>query len=221
MSALPQFGNCLEQPRVSPPPAPPPAATWLHIQPTEQRKPPAHTAPFKRIQLQMSDWQVPPDFPLLGFQHAYVTEYRAVVLALDEQIRLLEHPKPPEHAREFQNFQWEGPHREVRRDLALTELERVYVFVDRSGVAAFIERNRIRELLLEAREPLNAAFGEGAVKKLTLVEDDEGFTTLFCLILVPGDMVAARLVLKSFDEHWWLARSGQAGGKLNFDFELI
>jgi hypothetical protein len=21
--------------------------------------------------------------------------------------------------------------------------------------------------------------------------------------------------------HWWLARSGQAGGKLNFDFELI
>jgi len=221
MSASPQFTNCFEQPRVSPPPAPPPAASWLHIQPTEQRKPPAHTAPFKRIQLQMSDWQVAPDFPLLGFQHAYVTEYRAAVLALDEEIRLLEHPKPPEQVGELQYVQWERSYREARQDLGLKELEQAYVFEDRSAVAAFIERNRIRELALEAREPLNAAFGGAAVKKLTLLEDDEGFTTLFCLVLIAGDMRAARLALRSFDEHWWLARAGRAGGKLNFDFELI
>jgi hypothetical protein len=141
--------------------------------------------------------------------------------AIDEQIQFLEHPNPPKRAHEFQYFQWEGRHRAVRRDLALKELEGVYVFEDRPEVAAFMERNQIRELLLGAREPLNAAFGEGAVKKLTLVEDDEGFTTLFCLVLVAGDMRAARLALRSFDEHWWLARSGQAGGKLNFDFELI
>jgi hypothetical protein len=106
-------------------------------------------------------------------------------------------------------------------DSVLKGLEGGYVIDDRLAVHAFIRRNRLRDLLQQAREPLNAAFGEGAVKKLTLAEDDEGFTTLFCLILVPGDMVAARLALKSFDEHWWLARSGQARGKLNFDFELI
>jgi hypothetical protein len=144
-----------------------------------------------------------------------------MLAALDEQIRLLEHPKEPDRPREFQYSQWEGSNWGVRRHLALTELERAYVFEDRSEVAAFIERNRIRELLLEAQQPLNAAFGEGAVKKLTLVEDDEGFMTLFCLVLIAGDMRAARLALRSFDEDWWLARSGQAGSKLNFDFELI
>jgi len=109
----------------------------------------------------------------------------------------------------------------VRRDLALTELERVYVFENRAEVSEFIERNRIRGLLLEAAEPLNAAFGEKAVKKLTVLDDDEGFTTLFCLILFPGDIAVARLALEFFDQHWWLPRSRQASGKLNFDFELI
>jgi len=221
MSSLPQFTNFLEQPRVPPPCAPRPIPAGLWAQPTEQPRPSARTAPFKFIQWQTPGQQVSPDFSPPEWGVAYVIEYRAMLAALDEQIRLLEHPKPPERACEFQYFQWEGPHRGARRDLALTELERVYVFEDRSEVASFMERNRIRELLLEAREPLNAAFGEGAVKKLTLVEDDEGFTALFCLVLVTGDMRAARLALRSFDEQWWLARSGQAGGKLNFDFELI
>ena len=104
---------------------------------------------------------------------------------------------------------------------ALATLEQAYVLDDRSAIPAFIERNRLLELLLEAREPLASAFGEAPVKKLTLVEDDEGFVTLFCLILVPGALEEARHALNSFDESWWLAHSHQAGGKLNFDFELI
>ena len=88
-------------------------------------------------------------------------------------------------------------------------------------MAAFIKQNCLRELLLQAREPLNTAFGESAVKTLTRVQDDEGFDTLFCLILVSGDMNDARLALRSLDQHWWLARSQRADGKLNFDFELI
>ena len=100
-------------------------------------------------------------------------------------------------------------------------MEEGYVIDDRPAVAAFIRQHRLRRLIQQAREPLNAAFGEGAVKKLTLVEDDEGTRMLFCLILIPGDMREARLALKSFDERWWLTRSGQAGSKLNFDFELI
>jgi hypothetical protein len=104
---------------------------------------------------------------------------------------------------------------------ALRTLEQAYVLEDRSAIRTFIERNRLLEPLLEARGPLTSAFGEAAVKKLTLVEDDEGFVTLFCLILVPGSLEEARRALNSFDESWWLARSGQVGGKLNFDFDLV
>ena len=104
---------------------------------------------------------------------------------------------------------------------ALGTLKEAYVLEDRSAIPAFITRNRLLELLLEARGPLTSSFGEAAVKKLTLVEDDEGFVTLFCLILVPDGMEEARQALDSFDESWWLARSGQVGGKLNFDFDLV
>jgi hypothetical protein len=120
-----------------------------------------------------------------------------------------------------ERIDWQKLNREARRGSALKGLEDGYVIDDRPAVEAFIEQNRLRGLLQQAREPLNAAFAEWAVKKLTLAEDDEGFTTLFCLVLIPGDMRAARLALKSFDEHWWLARSAQPRGKLNFDFELI
>jgi hypothetical protein len=103
----------------------------------------------------------------------------------------------------------------------LAVLEQVYVLEDRTAILAFVERNALLEPLVEARGPLSAAFGEEAVKKLTLVEDDEGFVTLFCLVLAPGGLEGARRALNSFDESWWLARSHEAGGKLNFDFELI
>lgn len=98
---------------------------------------------------------------------------------------------------------------------------RRYIFEDHSAVTAFIEQNRLRGLLEQAREPLNAAFGEAALKKLTLVTDDEGFKILFCLVRVPGDMQEARRALRSFDQRWWLGRSAQAAAKLNFDFELV
>jgi hypothetical protein len=169
----------------------------------------------------VTNQQESPDFALQGLEGAYVIEGRATVAALDERIQHHEHPKPPEHIGEWQYIQRETLSQRARPDLALKELEQEYVFESRSAVAAFIGQNRLRQLLLDARDPLNAAFGEATVKKLTPVEDDEGFRTLLCLTLIPGDMRAAMLALKSFDEHWWLPRSGQAGGRLNFDFELI
>jgi hypothetical protein len=110
---------------------------------------------------------------------------------------------------------------EPLKSSALRTLEQAYVLEDRSTIPAFIKRNRLLEPLLEARGPLTSAFGEAAVKMLTLLEDDEGFVTLFCLILVPGGLEEARRALNSFDESWWLTRSGQVGGKLNFDFDLV
>jgi hypothetical protein len=103
----------------------------------------------------------------------------------------------------------------------LRALEQAYVLEDRSAILAFIKRNGLLQPLLDARGPLSSAFGEAALKKLTLVEDDEGFVTLFSLILVPGDLEEARRALNSCDESWWLARSHEVSGKLNFDFELI
>ncbi|MGB7590902.1 MAG: hypothetical protein WBO19_06650, partial [Terriglobia bacterium] len=138
-----------------------------------------------------------------------------------DQIGLLEYPKPPEHVNEIQSIQQEWPYPEASQDRALTELERFYVFEDHSAVAAFIEQKRLRGLLEQAREPLKATFGEAALKKLTLVTDDEGSKTLFCLVRVPGDMQEARRALRSFDQRWWLGRSTQASAKLNFDFELV
>ena len=106
-------------------------------------------------------------------------------------------------------------------DSALGILEQSYVLENRPSIAAFIKHNRLLEPLLEARGPLASAFGDAAVKKLTLVENGEGSVTLFCLILVPGSLEEAGRALNSFDESWWLTRAGQVGGRLNFDFDLV
>ncbi len=113
-------------------------------------------------------------------------------------------------------FNWEG-----QPDPTLEGLEDEYVIDNRSAVAAFITQYRIRGLLLQAREPLNATFGKRPLKKLTLATDDEGCTTLFCLVRFPGEMQDARRALRSFDHRWWLGHSARAVGKLNFDFELV
>jgi hypothetical protein len=138
-----------------------------------------------------------------------------------EWIRILGGAKPAGQGAELQYALRGLSNEELRTDFAPGTLERAYVFEDRSAIRTFIKRNRLLELLLEAQEPLNSAFGEAAVKKLTLVEDDEGFVTLFCLILVPGALEDAWRALNSFDESWWLARSGRVRGKLNFDLDLV
>ncbi|MGO9271641.1 MAG: hypothetical protein ACLQOO_15485 [Terriglobia bacterium] len=111
--------------------------------------------------------------------------------------------------------------RPVPSESSTDGLKRAYQIEDYREVAAFVEQNQLRRLLLEARGPLRDAFGPGAIKTLRLVRDGEGFETLFCLVMVSGEARKARRALRSFDEHWWLARLEQAGGKLNFDFELV
>ena len=100
-------------------------------------------------------------------------------------------------------------------------LDDAYVIDDPPAVEAYIEDNGLRNLLIQAREPLDAAFGKDPAKKLTLAEDDEGVRTLCCVVLVPGDLRQAYMALKSFDERWWLAHARHWSGKLSFDFELV
>ena len=111
--------------------------------------------------------------------------------------------------------------REMQSDRTIGDLQKVYVIDDASRVSAFVRWNRLRGLLLEAKEPLDLFFRETAVKRLSLLSDEEGSLTLFCVVIWPGDMQEARRALRAFDERWWLARCQQAAGKLNFDFELV
>jgi hypothetical protein len=115
---------------------------------------------------------------------------------------------------------WLMVKQEVPADRVTNGLDAVYVIADRDAVARFIEENRLRGLLMQARDPLNAAFGENAVKTLSLERDDEGFETLFCLVMTEGAMQGAKQALRRFDQQWWLSRAGQVAGRLNFDFEL-
>jgi hypothetical protein len=192
----------------------------LHQQWAEQRVPQTQPQQSEHIQWRATNWQVA--LVDRGFQDALVIGHGGGSAANYQQTQVARLPTPTEQAGELQySTLQERFDRETGRILALRELDQLYVFEDRSEVAYFIERNRLRELLLDAGEPLNAAFGKELLKKLTLATDDEGCTTLFCLVHVHGEMQEARRALRSFDHQWWLHHLTQAAGKLNFDFELV
>jgi len=157
----------------------------------------------------------------IGFEEQQVLQYDCANRTLLGEQGYIAGPKLSTNFGGFRNTFPETAYHAVRQNAVLKNLEVAYVFDDRAIIPMFINRNRLLGHLLMAREPLISAFGEAAVKKLTLVEDDEGFVTLFCLILFPGGLEDARRALNLFDEMWWLAKSGQVAGKLNFDFELI
>ncbi len=217
MSVLQQFTS-LSGPPVPPPP---PAATSLRQQFIQRVGPSPHAGLLWHDQWRVFPEHVFTDPALRGSEESQVTFYGTRAPWLEEWIPILGRVKPREQATELHYTFWGVFFQERLAGSTLRTLEQAYVLEDRSAIPAFIERNRLLELLLAAREPLSSAFGEGTMKKLTLVEDDEGFVTLFCYVLVPGGLEEARRALDSFDESWWLAHSHEAGGKLNFDFDLI
>jgi hypothetical protein len=104
---------------------------------------------------------------------------------------------------------------------ALKDVEESYRVENPSAVSNFISENRLEGLLLEARGPLATAFGSQSPRILRLVSDSEGFTTLFCLVAMPGPLERALEAREAFDRSWWLDRCAGAAGKLNFDFEPV
>jgi hypothetical protein len=107
------------------------------------------------------------------------------------------------------------PEEQPKKESALSLIENTYVLVEREIVTTFIRENQLVGVLQEAREPINRAFGNSTVKTLTIVEDDEGFRTLFCLVMVPRDLELARNALRLFDQSWWSHRARKFIGKLN------
>ena len=129
--------------------------------------------------------------------------------------------KPPRAAGLYEPAYWQRVTEAAVPSIRLRELKSAYVIEDDAAVAAFIDQNRLHGVLLQASIYLRDAFGEVPVKTISLLRDDEGFETLLCLISFPGAMQEARRALRSFDELWWLEHARHAGGKLNFDFDLI
>jgi hypothetical protein len=128
--------------------------------------------------------------------------------------------KPPRPVGEVR-VSWDTARREATVDYATKALDTVYVIEDRPTVLRFIAEHRLHGMLLQAQKPLDEAFTGKTVKKLSLVQDEEGFETLFCLVMISGEMQPARRALRNFDQQWWLTHAKQVLGKLNFDFELI
>jgi len=103
----------------------------------------------------------------------------------------------------------------------LTLLDDTYIIEDRAIVLRFINENRLLQVLLDAKAPLNANFGRESLKTLTLISDDEGFDTLFCVIAISGNIQQGRQALRTFDREWWVQRVSDVVGRLNFDFSII
>lgn len=129
-------------------------------------------------------------------------------------------PKKPPRPAEVHDA-WESSKKEVPADRPTKSLDEAYVMQDRAAVAPFIEQHRLHGLLLQASQPLKTRFGDDSIKTLSIVCDDEGFETLFCVVITSGDLQQRRQALRAFDREWWLSRAKQAAGRLNFDFKLI
>ena len=131
--------------------------------------------------------------------------------------------KKPSRSTRERNALWEPMHAEgvPSSGTSLRGLDDTYVVENRSMVVRFIEENRLLGMLLQAIKPLNTHFGERSIKMLSILSDDEGSETLFCLVATTGGLQQNRQALRAFDEDWWLSRAKQAAGALNFDFILM
>lgn len=173
---------------------------------------------FKRIQVSETPRETSTYYTPEAFRYMFETDRRDIISFIDEGTsRLAEGPRPVRDTAPIEFSSRNASRRETLR----ADLERMYVVDEKPRVLEFVATNKLRALILQARKPLITAFGETAIKRLSIVEDDEGEETLFCLVGFSGALDEARRALRSFDEQWWLDHCGEAHGKLNFDFDLI
>jgi hypothetical protein len=173
---------------------------------------------FKHIQFPETLWETSRYYTPKVFHQTYETEHHAILSLIDEGIRhLAESPRLVKDNTPV-DLSTQSP---SGRATLRSDLDRMYVVDERPRVLEFVATNKLRSLILQARGPLIAAFGEAPIKRLSIVQDDEGSETLFCLVGVSAGLDEARRALRSFDEQWWLDHCGEAHGKLNFAFDLI
>lgn len=218
MSSISYMTFGFGQPTLHPPSLGP--RTGGHL--TDQPEPLEPNVPFNRIPFHTAQCETESGPSPATLRMSSRREHSAILSAIDMLIRrLMDYQSPLKHEGPVAYTALAPSSLLVPADAPLSGLEEVYVFEQRARVAEFVEGNRLRNLLLQARDPLFAAFGETAVKRLSVLEDDEGCETLFCSIGVSGSLNEARRALRFFDQTWWLAHCGKVSGILNFDIDLI
>jgi hypothetical protein len=161
--------------------------------------------------------------PALGFAN-YVEDqprYQPPPVIIQDWIQPPAHAKKPPRPAVQEGGIWETLRRCVPGGQAVRGLDDTYLIENRPVVSRFIEEHRLHGLLLQAKEPLTTRFGKNSIKTLSLICDDEGFETLFCVVSISGDLREQRDALRAFDRDWWLENVRQAAGRLNFDFQLV
>jgi hypothetical protein len=94
-----------------------------------------------------------------------------------------------------------------------------YMTHDIVQVQRFLSQHpQVQQLLLEAMEPLQHAFGKDVAVAVTVMRnadlDDREF--LVSSIQTPRSAVQAHACLDAFDETWWLDNAQRANGQLIF-----
>jgi hypothetical protein len=99
-------------------------------------------------------------------------------------------------------------------------LARNYVLENPTAVENYVKRYRLQSVLNDAIRPLNSVFGEGSIRTLALITDDEGNDDLVCTTRFSGDAEHALAALERFDRDWWRTQPRNEGSSLVFDVEF-
>ena len=127
-------------------------------------------------------------------------------------------------------FQHHSPFEELEKSFsevtekqqsALSEIRKSFVFRDEEAVTSFLRDHRtISQLLLEALSVLKTFFGVETVFELKVLTEEDGSREMYAMAEWPGPAREAMRALDNFIGNWWIERSGTAGGRLNFTYEL-
>lgn len=89
-------------------------------------------------------------------------------------------------------------------------------------VASFLANHRsLPHLLAEAFDRLQQAFGTRVVVNLEVSTDEDGYQTLYAIVLWRGDAHHAEAAFNSFVENWWIHRMNAPTADIAFVYQLI
>jgi hypothetical protein len=109
------------------------------------------------------------------------------------------------------------------RERLIAFLQREYAFSS-DGVAAYLQRNSdVAWMLIGAKRALQSEFGGSVAIQLAVVTDpdsEEPTQELFAYVRSPLRLDDALDALDRFDQHWYLDKVDQIGGRLGFDLSF-
>ncbi len=130
-------------------------------------------------------------------------------------------PERIQHHSPFDDLESQLPEVSEKRQSALSEIRKSFVFRDEEAVTSFLRDHRtIAQLLLEALPALKKFFGVETVFELKVLTEEDGSREMYAMAEWPGPAREAMRALDNFIENWWIERSGTVGGRLNFTYEL-